>query len=192
MDFGHDLNLAICGHVKSGKSTLAGRLLHEFGVYSDAELDAIREKLHERLSATKGLEYDRRDLNRFNAPLLAGRSDTFRKGTEDKPLDPTRTEFPTRATVPIPSSGVPGPDSRRVKLVLLDTPGHEDYLKALYYGLYLADCAVLVVEHKKTRRDQIDRILRVLSTFRIPIVATCITKMDLASSSPPSSQTSKR
>ncbi|MBK9017971.1 MAG: hypothetical protein IPM82_30195 [Saprospiraceae bacterium] len=58
-----DLNIAIFGHAKHGKSTLAGRLLHEFGAIDFNKLQDLAEQAKSR----------GKDFNAYNLAYLERR-----------------------------------------------------------------------------------------------------------------------
>src|SRR5688572_6188297 len=111
--------IAICGHAKHGKSTLAGRLLFEFNAFSDADIRQLRDEADLR----------GKDFNEFSLMFLKRRSDTFSKKTA-LPDDPSRTVFPERGSVKLDNGNI---------LTLIDTPGFSRYFDNIVYGIYLSD-----------------------------------------------------
>jgi elongation factor 1-alpha len=155
-----ETHIAICGHVKHGKSTLAGRILYELNAISDTELGKLRE---EARSLGK-------DFNEFSLMFLKRRSSTFRQKIANLQDDQSRTVFPERGNVKLADGSV---------LTLIDTPGHSRYLDNTIYGTYLADLAVLVIEASVGVGIGTIGIARILSAFSIPIIAIFVTKMDV-------------
>jgi len=153
-----NLNLAICGHAKHGKSTLAGRLAYELKAISSQQLELLEEQARER----------GRDFNRFNMIFLNHRSDTFLRGEVNEPDDPSRTNFPSRASLNI----------ENLRLTLIDTPGYPRFLSNIVYGIFLADQAAIVVDIKRGVNIGTESICRIVKAFDIPILAFCVTKID--------------
>jgi elongation factor 1-alpha len=160
------LNLAICGHAKHGKSTLGGRIAYELGgTVSDRALSVLDDEARQ-----KGKDY-----NKFNLILLKNQPDWFQRGS-GAPGDPSRTVVPARAAI----------DILGTRLTLVDTPGHELFLSNIIYGIYLADLAIVVIDieeflgstDKKISFDT-ERICRLLRAFDVPILAFCVTKIDI-------------
>lgn len=165
-----ETNIAICGAAKHGKSTLGGRLLFELGALTDQDLDRALERVLEHVDSASRF---RKDLNRFSAPLLAGHSSTF--DPLQKTQDPSRTEFPTRARLP---QGLSASAAGAAQITLVDTPGFERFLRAIVYGMFMSDAAIIVVEAQEKVVDGAERLARILASFAIPVWAVCVTKMD--------------
>lgn len=167
-----ELNIAICGHAKHGKSTLAGRLLYELGAISEDELQMLRTEATERNAQLRIKE-----LNAFNWMFLKRQPDTFQRGGEQ--LDPSRTVFPRRGSLPT---------HKDKHITLIDTPGYgQVFLDNIVYGIYLADVAVLLVEARaglnvdsvSEQASGAENITRILVSFQTPVAAIFITKMDV-------------
>jgi elongation factor 1-alpha len=185
-----ETNIAICGHAKHGKSTLAGRLMFELGAVSGDDL-----LKYQREANTRG-----KDFNQFNMIFLERRPATFKK--DGQPDDPSRSVFPERGSVRLSEENL---------LTLIDTPGFSRFIDNIIYGIYLADLAVLVVEaptgvipvtkdlitefHSASSRHQLKAVKdklaaagiesgaiaasNILDSFAIPAIAVFVTKMDL-------------
>lgn len=159
-----ETGIAICGHAKHGKSTLAGRLLCDLGGMKPDEL--ARRWSRARIEVEDFGKYEK-DFNPYSYMFLERRPDTYRKGTSERD-DPSRTVVPTRGSVSL--------DGRR--LTLVDEPGYSRYLGNIVYGIYLSDLGLLVVEAKAGVCSGTTLNARLLAFFDIPILAVCITKMD--------------
>jgi translation elongation factor EF-1alpha len=153
------LHISVCGHVKHGKSTLAGRLAYELSALSDSQL-----RQYEQLAAEKG-----HDFNKYSLIFLQRQPPAFQGGRSNLLMDPSRT------TVPEISGGMTLGD---LDITIIDVPGHESFLDSIVYGAYLADAGVVVVDIGEGPGMMTAAALRILSTFRVPIVACCISKMD--------------
>jgi len=151
------VHLSVCGHVKHGKSTLAGRLAFELRGLSERELEAYSEE-----ALAKG-----KDFNKYSMVFLKNRPRTY--GSTGEADDQSRT------VVPAWSASLSVSD---ITLTIIDVPGHDYYLDNIVYGAYLADVAIVVVEIQDGVVGELHRICRILKAFGIQTIAFCVTKMD--------------
>lgn len=151
-------HVAICGHAKHGKSTLGGRLAFELKAVSLEQIQAHASEAQQR----------GKDFNRFSMMFLRHRAATFAKGS-GLPDDSSRTEFPTRTSMDIGDT----------RLTLIDTPGGSRFFDNIIYGIFLSDMAIVVVEARKGVEQGTEAVCRALKAFEIPILAFCVTKMDI-------------
>ena len=146
--------------------------MYELGGVNEAELNRLGTE-----AGMKNAEAGGKDFNQFNVMFLRSKTDTFVKG--GMPMDPSRTSFPLRGSVTFE-------DQRR--LTLVDTPGYgQMFLDNIIYGVYIADVALLLVEAKVglrsdranvEHRSGAENIAKILASFRVPVVAILVTKMD--------------
>jgi elongation factor 1-alpha len=158
-----DKNIAICGHVKHGKSTFTGRLLVEMGAVRQHEL----KRAWDVISARTEFKENPKDYNVFQALTLLKRQPTF--GPSGMPDDQSRTAFPERSRV----------RTAQGTYILIDNPGHDHYVDNTVYGIYLADFAILIVSASEGVGEGTERVARILEGLNIPLLAVCISKMDL-------------
>lgn len=156
-------NISICGHAQHGKSTVAGRLMYALGAVTNQQLEKYQREA----------EKIPKEANKFSMIFRKHRTDAFEPGTAagyESRLPQGRSIFPARGRITLENSRL---------LTLVDTPGHDDFLDNLIYGIYLADMAILTVEASAGVQDGTERASRILSAFAIPTIAILVTKMDV-------------
>ncbi|MEO8103683.1 MAG: sulfate adenylyltransferase subunit CysN [Betaproteobacteria bacterium] len=145
------LRFITCGSVDDGKSTLIGRLLHESKCIFDDQLQAL-----EKDSKQYGTQGEKIDF----ALLVDGLQAEREQGIT---IDVAYRFFST--------------DKR--KLIVADTPGHEQYTRNMATGASTAELAVILVDARKGVLTQTRRHSRIVAMMGVRHVVLAINKMDL-------------
>ena len=143
------LRIMICGSVDDGKSTLVGRLFHDFGHIKEDHFTAI-----DRASKKQGL--DKQNLAFFT--------------------DGLRSEVEQGITIDVAYRYLNFPDRR---LIVADAPGHLQYTRNMVTACSQVDAVVLMMDASVGLKEQTIRHLNVATWMRIPKILLCVNKMDL-------------
>ncbi len=144
------LRFVLVGHVDHGKSTLIGRLLYDTGSIALDRLEEARQAARE-LGAETGAEF----------AFLLDHLKEEREGALT--IDTAQTFFSTPAR----------------DYVLIDAPGHVEFLKNMITGAAQADAAVLIVDASRGVQEQTRRHAYILSLLGLEEVIVALNKMDL-------------
>lgn len=113
------INVTVIGHVDCGKSTLCGQLLLSNGLVSEQEIQKLKMIAKE---------------NKLESWYLAYLTDTSQEErTKGKTVDYSINSI----------------NINNIKINLIDTPGHRNYISNTMTGLQISDIAILVVSAKE-------------------------------------------
>ncbi len=147
------LHLVTCGSVDDGKSTLIGRLL--------AETDSV---------PIDQLEYARR-TRRGGSTVPVGDIDYSLL------TDGLEAEREQGITIDVAYRHMNLPNGRRV--LIADSPGHEQYTRNMAVAASNGDVAVLLVDAARGVRPQTHRHLTVCALMGVESIMVAVNKMDL-------------
>ncbi len=148
------LRVVIVGHVDHGKSTLIGRLLHDTDSLPDGKVEELQAICKRR--GTDALEWSFL-LDAFQA-----------ERDQAVTIDTSQIHFSTALR----------------NYVIIDAPGHREFLKNMVSGAAAADAAILVVDAAEGVREQTKRHAYILSLLGLRQVAVAVNKMDMAGYDP--------
>ncbi|MGO9172190.1 MAG: sulfate adenylyltransferase subunit 1 [Rhodomicrobium sp.] len=144
------VHILTCGSVDDGKSTLIGRLLWDASGLPEDQREMVR-----RAARAKG------DPDRLDYSLL---------------LDGLAAEREQGITIDVAWRYL---DTPKRRLVLIDSPGHDQYTRNMASGASHADAAVMLIDARHGLKQQTRRhaaILQLMGVFRIVLA---VNKMDL-------------
>lgn len=144
------IRLLTCGSVDDGKSTLIGRLLWDASPLYDDQ----REKLLKETASLHGGK--RPDFSRLVDGLIAEQEQGIT-------IDIAWHYF----------------DTGQRRVVIIDSPGHEQYTRNMATGASHADVAVLLVDAQAGIKRQTRRHLAILDLAGVRSVVLAVNKMDL-------------
>ena len=147
---GELMRVVIVGHVDHGKSTLIGRLLYDTGSLPDGKYEELQQICKKR--GTDAMEWSF-VLDAFQA-----------ERDQAVTIDTTQIWFST--------------DAR--DYVIIDAPGHREFLKNMVSGAAQADAAILVVDATEGMQEQTRRHAYLLHLLGMKQIAVVINKMDAA------------
>jgi bifunctional enzyme CysN/CysC len=148
------LRVVIVGHVDHGKSTLIGRLLYDTGSLPEGKKEEL-----ERISRKRGA-----DVIEWSFALDAFQAERDQAIT----IDTTQIWFKTKLR----------------DYVIIDAPGHREFLKNMISGAAAADAAILVVDASEGVQEQTRRHAYLLNLIGMRQVAVVINKMDMVNFDP--------
>jgi bifunctional enzyme CysN/CysC len=143
------LTVVVAGHVDHGKSTLVGRLLLEAGAIPPEKLAALREQ-----SRRRGL--DEPEWSFVTDALQSERDQGIT-------IDISQARFSTTSR----------------DYLLIDVPGHKEFLRNMVTGSATAHAALLVVDAAEGVSEQTRRHAYVLRLLGVGQVIVVVNKIDL-------------
>ncbi len=150
----HPLRVVIVGHVDHGKSTLIGRLLYD--------TDSLPAGKYEELQAI----CKRRGTDALEWSFVL---DSFQAERDQAvTIDSTQIWFSTEER----------------DYVIIDAPGHREFLKNMISGAAAADAAILVVDGTEGVQEQTRRHAYLLHLLGLKQIAVVINKMDMVGHAP--------
>lgn len=148
------LRVVIVGHVDHGKSTLIGRLLHDTNSLPAGKAEEIIA-----ICKNRGT-----DVIEWSFVLDAFQAERDQAIT----IDTTQIWFKTALR----------------NYVIIDAPGHREFLKNMISGAAAADAAILVVDAAEGVREQTKRHAYMLALLGLRQIGVVINKMDAVGHSP--------
>ncbi len=145
------LRFITCGSVDDGKSTLIGRLLYDSKMIFEDQLAALEADSKRHGTQGQGIDF---------ALLVDGLAAEREQGIT---IDVAYRFFST--------------DKR--KLIVADTPGHEQYTRNMVTGASTADLAVILIDARKGVLTQTRRHSFLVHLLGIRHIVLAINKMDL-------------
>jgi bifunctional enzyme CysN/CysC len=144
------VHILTCGSVDDGKSTLIGRLLWDASDLPDDERERVRR------AARAAGNPDKLDYSLLLDGLVAEREQGITIDIAWRYLDT---------------------DKRRV--VLIDSPGHDQYTRNMASGASHADAAIMLIDARHGLKRQTRRHAAILQLMGVPRVVLAVNKMDL-------------
>lgn len=141
--------VVMVGHVDHGKSTIIGRLLYDTNSLQDGKYEELQEVCKKR--GIEALEWSFL-LDSFQA-----------ERNQAVTIDTTQIRFATD----------------RRDYVIIDAPGHREFLKNMISGAAAADAAILVVDAAEGVQEQTKRHAYLLSLLGLSQIAVAVNKMDM-------------
>jgi bifunctional enzyme CysN/CysC len=144
------LKLIVCGSVDDGKSTLIGRMLYDSNVVLEDQLATLK----------KDSKKYHNDENIDFSLLVDGLKEEREQGIT---IDLSHRFF----------------DTPKRRYMVIDSPGHEQYTRAMAAGASIASVGIILVDATKGISIQTKRHAYILYLMGVRDFVLCVNKMDL-------------
>jgi bifunctional enzyme CysN/CysC len=147
---GEVVRVLTCGSVDAGKSTLIGRLLFDLDLVADDQMMALERDTRRTGFAQEGVDFS----------LL---------------LDGLEVEQQQGITIDVAYRYI---RTSNRKLIIADTPGHEQYTRNMACGASVSDVAIILVDAQKGVLAQTRRHALIASLFGVRHAILLVNKLD--------------
>ena len=158
---GEVVRVLTCGSVDAGKSTLIGRLLFDLGLVADDQMTALERDTRQTRFAFEGLD--------LSLPL---------DGPEAGPQQGITIDVAYRYV-----------RTANRKLIIADTPGHEQDTRNMACGASVSDVAIILVDAQKGILPQTRRHTLIANLFGVRHAILVVNKIDAVDYSEPAFDT---
>jgi small GTP-binding protein len=149
MSSGNPLKFVLVGHIDHGKSTLIGRLLYDTNSLPPDRIAEVKKASKEKMDGEIEFAFI---------------------------MDHLREEREQGITIDIAHTFF---SSKKREYVIIDAPGHVEFVKNMLTGASQAEAALLIVDAKEGVEEQTKRHANLVSMLGLGQIIVVINKMDL-------------